>query len=271
MNNTTLVIYHGGCVDGFTAAWVARDGLAFLGIAEVEFMPRKYGDEAPDVTGRDVYVLDFSWPREEMLKMKEQAKSLVVLDHHKTAESELSGLEFAEFDMERSGAGMTWDHFYPGAARVPLVNYVEDRDLWRFRLPGSKEVNAFIQSCPHTFEDWDVMNSTSLVEMKARGQGALDYINRYVREMKGQSRMLTFRGHRIPVVNAPYIGTSELVGALAEGHEFAMGWFQRGDGKYQYSLRSKGEFDVSELAKEFGGGGHKNAAGFVTSALIVIA
>ncbi len=33
--------------------------------------------------------------------------------------------------------------------------------------------------------------------------------------------------------------------------------------RYKFSLRSKGELDVSRLAQEFGGGGHKSAAGFV--------
>lgn len=42
----------------------------------------------------------------------------------------------------------------------------------------------------------------------------------------------------------------------------ALGWWQRFDGKFQFSLRSRGDIDVSEIAKKFGGGGHKNAAGF---------
>ena len=42
----------------------------------------------------------------------------------------------------------------------------------------------------------------------------------------------------------------------------------RGHGVFNYSLRSKGDFDVSELAKRHGGGGHKNAAGFQSPALL---
>ncbi len=41
---------------------------------------------------------------------------------------------------------------------------------------------------------------------------------------------------------------SKLVGHLAESAPFAVGWFQRADGLYQYSLRSCGDFDVSSLA-----------------------
>ena len=40
------------------------------------------------------------------------------------------------------------------------------------------------------------------------------------------------------------------------------------DGRFQYSLRSRGDFDVSELAKKHGGGGHKGAAGFVVDELV---
>jgi len=42
----------------------------------------------------------------------------------------------------------------------------------------------------------------------------------------------------------------------------AVAFFKEWDnGEYRVSLRSKGEIDVCQVAKQFGGGGHKNAAG----------
>ncbi len=38
---------------------------------------------------------------------------------------------------------------------------------------------------------------------------------------------------------------------------------QTGDAQYKVSLRSRGEVDVERIARAHGGGGHKNAAGFV--------
>jgi len=255
-----VVIYHANCIDGFTAAWVAyqcfRD--------DAVYVPASYGDVPPDVTDREVVIVDFSYPRDVLLSMKERARSLIVLDHHKTAAEALDGLPFAEFDMERSGAGMVWDHFH-GGERPWLVDYVEDRDLWRFKLPHSKEINAWIGACRRdSFADWDKLAATSLDEVIKKGDAVLAYVDRYVHEMCAQARTVRFEGYDVPIVNAPYICISELVGELAKSAPFAVGWFQRADGRYAYSLRSRGPdgVDVSEIAKRFGGGGHRNAAGF---------
>ena len=81
---SNLVIYHGSCPDGFTAAWVARSVLE-LEPGGVEFHEGVYGQDPPDCTGRDVYLLDFTYPPNTMLTIYGQAKSLTVLDHHQTA------------------------------------------------------------------------------------------------------------------------------------------------------------------------------------------
>lgn len=270
----TLVIYHGNCIDGFTAAWACWKRYG----AEAEYFPATYGAngadvELPDVTGRDVVMVDFCTGRDQLLRIHDAAKSFRVYDHHKTAEACCRGLSFCTFDMNRSGAGLAWDFLCPlvdiwapdvNLQRNWLVNYVEDRDLWRFVLPTSKEVNAYVSAQTQTFATWDAMAFDETPESAAlKGAGVLAYIDRYVHEMSKHARPSRFCGHdSIPVVNAPYINTSELVGHLAESALFAVGWFQRDDGLYQYSLRSRGEFDVSALAKSLGGGGHRNAAGF---------
>lgn len=260
-----LVIYHGKCIDGFTAAWCA-----WLKFGEqAEYYPGTFGEPAPDATGRDVLIVDFSYPRNVLLAMKREANTLRVLDHHKTAQRDLEGLDFCLFDMERSGAGLTWDEL-TGIPReyAPLVNYVEDRDLWRFKLLGSKSVNALVGATEQTFSAYSELNELIMsnpCQAVELGGAVLKGVDRYVKEMAGQARLGVLAGHTVPVVNAPYINTSELVGYLAEINDlapFAVGWYQRSDGKYAYSLRSRGAFDVSEVAKLFGGGGHKNAAGF---------
>lgn len=260
-----LVIYHANCIDGYTAAWVAW--LRF-GDADTEYVPASYGDAAPDVTGRDVFIVDFSYPRSVMLAMKESASHVLVLDHHKTAQAALEGLPFAIFDMNRSGAGLAYDELHGRAARPWLVDYVEDRDLWRWALRDSKEVNAWIGACKReSFADWSVLHDAGVQAARARGEAVLTFIDRYVSEMVKQARLVDFEGHRIPIVNAPYINISELVGKLAESAPFAIGWFHRADGLYAYSLRSRGTdgVDVSEIAKKYGGGGHRNSAGFAVA------
>lgn len=257
------VIYHANCIDGFTAAWCAWRAYGDT----ATYVPAQYNEAPPDVTGDDVLILDFSYKRNALLEMKAAAKSLRVLDHHKTAEEDLRGLDFCLFDMNRSGAGIAWDELH-GGRRPRLVDYVEDRDLWRWALLSSKPINAWIGSWNFAFDDWsgiahDLEQPTDAV--RASGDAILRKEHRYVESMRKEARVVEFAGHAVPVVNAPYLNTSELVGALSEGQPFAVGWFQRADGKYQYSLRSRGDFDVAALAETFGGGGHKNAAGFTVA------
>lgn len=263
LENRRLVIYHGDCVDGFTAAWACH---RLYGDGPEYFAAKYAGDGAddalPDVTGRDVVMVDYCTGRDQLLRLYAQARRLVVLDHHKTAEAACAGLDFCVFDMERSGAGLAWDELI-NKPRPWLIDYVEDRDLWRFALPDSKAVNAFVAVQPMTFENWDRLLSRDVADAATAGRGVLSFIDRYVHAMALHARRIVFAGYRdIPIVNAPYVNTSELVGHLAEGALFAVGWFQRGDGMYQYSLRSRGDFDVSALAQRYGGGGHKSAAGF---------
>lgn len=263
-----LVIYHGNCVDGFCAAWVLCREFG----GEADYFAAHHGQEPPPVAGKHVYLVDFSYPRETLLRIASEANSVLVLDHHLTAQKDLSGLEAPNleiiFDMERSGAGLARDRFEPELESW-LVDYVQDRDLWRFALPDSEAVNAYIGTLKQTFEAYQRAHEELTATDAARlGRGAYAYKAHYVEQMRKQARRVRFAGHDdIPIVNAPYVGTSELVGALSETALFAVGWFQRSDGKIAFSLRSRGEFDVSALAERFGGGGHKNAAGFQLGSL----
>lgn len=282
-----LVITHGSCRDGFCAAWVVRRKFPD---AEIHFA--YYGKEPPDVTDRDVIMVDFSYPREVMSWLAVECRSLVVLDHHKTAEAALAGWgqdmdpfnvntprggrgPYVLFDMNRSGAGLAWDYFFAGELRPWLVDYVEDRDLWRHKLPHSHAVNAYIGVLQFDFDVWDrVDRSTPVTAAAHLGDMVVQKVTQYVAEASKNLRWCGLPvgdGHyRVPVVNAPQVDISELLDAVIREHDppFAVGWWQRFDGLFQYSLRSRGDFDVSAIAKTFGGGGHKNAAGFQSATMV---
>lgn len=282
---TPLVIYHGHCRDGFCSAWVASRFLE-----DAEFFPADYGTEPPLalIEGRDVYVVDFSYPRPQMVAITAYSKSLTVLDHHKTAEADLKGFEAESrelgrdvtvvFDMERSGAGITWDWLTarerPGqyVTRPWLVNYVEDRDLWRFNYLDSEAVNAYIATLPFEFSEWSKADALGLDEVVQRGEIAQAKTRQYIREcLAANAQLVEFDGETVPLVNAPQVDISELVRELLDQTDdapFALGFWQRGDGKFAYSLRSNEGFDVSEVALRYGGGGHAQAAGFVSDEIV---
>jgi uncharacterized protein len=270
-----LIIYHNNCPDGFCAAVIAHKRYP-----EAVLMPRDHGLEPPyeEVAGKDVLVLDFSWgTREQNLELARRAKSFRILDHHKTAQAVLEGLDFATFDMNRSGAGLTWDYIFGknsefaelstspmGKPRPWYVDYVEDRDLWRKVLPNTDEVNAYIMTLPYDLVSWEVLVAMKTYEEAAfKGRGALAHIEHYVREALPHGQKGVLAGYPALIVNALYMNISEVAGELAKLCDgIGIGYFERGDGIMQFSLRSRNDVDVSAIAKLLGGGGHKNAAGF---------
>ena len=268
----TIVIYHGGCPDGFTAAWAFR---ALRPEARPEFHPGRFGEAPPDVRGKHVYVLDFSYPRETLVRMHEAAASLLVLDHHKTAQADLGGLPFCVFDMDRSGAGLTWDHLAaasPAPAPRPwLVELVEDRDLWRFRFGDrTRQVSAYLATIPMTFEAWDELSAAGPEAAEAKGAAIQSYIDSYGEKACEHALYRKLGGHVVPVINIFYENCSDHLARLCQlhpQHAFAASFFLGRDGRWLFSLRSIGEFDVSAIARQYGGGGHRNAAGFDVPAL----
>lgn len=258
-----LVIYHGpGCPDGFTAAWVAW--LYFRG--EADFHPAQYGQEPPDVAGRDVYVLDFSYKRSAMLGMAGRAAKVVVLDHHKAARRELEGLSggnlLVVFDMQKAGCRLAWEHFFPGRPVPWIVSYVEDRDIWKFYLLHSREVSAAISSYPFDFQTWQNLVTLGHDALIPDGAAILRYKDQEVIRICLNAREVVVGGHRVLAANT-CLHFSEVADRLAEGRPFGACWFIRPDGKRQWSLRSReGGIDVSEIARQYGGGGHECAAGF---------
>jgi oligoribonuclease NrnB/cAMP/cGMP phosphodiesterase (DHH superfamily) len=289
-----ICIYHGNCDDGFGAAWVVRK---FFG-NDVQFFPGIYGKEPPEVGGKNVLMVDFSYKRpvlEAMLQSGDvkQASTILILDHHKTAAEDLAGIAFPEdsydpatwrnkweafcewpvraiFDMDRSGAQIAWDYFSDGEDRPQFIDLIGDRDLWKFQYGDvTKRFSAALRTYPMTFEAWDRIADTP-EDLVAEGTGILRAHNANIQKFVADAYWDYVGDYFVPVANVPYHYASDTAHALLTIFPEAMFtacWFRRGDGMIQWSLRSEdGRMDVSEIAKRQGGGGHRNAAGFQLSA-----
>lgn len=268
-----IVIFHDKCPDGIAAAWAASKLYGDL----ATYAPASYGDPPPPVadaeTGepRDVLILDFSYPRDALVRLHAEARSVLVLDHHKTARENCEGLAFCTFDENRSGAGLAWDVLHPNEPRPWLIDYTEDRDLWRHALPHTHEVNAWLREQPRTLAGYDAAAATPLDVARALGREILAEQRVYIETVKARATLAVLAGHVVPVVECGPHCASEIVGELADGHPFAAAWEVR-DGLARYSLRSRGEgLDVSTIARQFGGGGHRNAAGFSSPSPVHVA
>lgn len=251
----TLILYHAHCSDGFGAAYAAWKALD----TRADYLAVNHGESAPDVTGRDVVMLDFAYPRAVTLDLAGRARSLLILDHHKSAAADLSDQSFARFDMTKSGCVLAWEHFHPNAPVPELLRYVQDKDLWDWKLPDSQEVSAALSSYPLDFRMWDAFKVSELVR---EGRAIRRYQGQLVREICSQARHGEFAGHEVPIVNTPVL-QSYVGNALARGEKFVLAWHERPDGSVRVSLRSTdGGLDVAEIARRHGGGGHERAAGF---------
>ncbi|WP_372395226.1 phosphohydrolase (plasmid) [Azospirillum sp. HJ39] len=274
MITDTIVIYHGGCADGFGAAWAAWGMLG----NSAEYVPGKYGEDPPDVTGKDVFLLDFSYKRPALEAMIAVAASVVVLDHHKTAQADLepllkSGALDGEFDMNCSGAAMAYKYFFPtesffGRKTPSLIRHIQDRDLWRFELDGTREIHAALISRPFDFQvwnefAWDLENPSRRPLLIAEGAAILRSHDKLLGDLLGAStREMVIGGVSVPVANLPWSMASDGGNRLSVGQPFAASYYDGQDARH-FSLRSQADgADVSEIARRYDGGGHARAAGF---------
>jgi oligoribonuclease NrnB/cAMP/cGMP phosphodiesterase (DHH superfamily) len=271
-----LIIYHAECPDGFAAAYVAHKAMTEDPAHQVTCVPAAYqSGKVPEFEdGTTIFVVDFSFPKTVLADMAKRAAKIIVLDHHKSAQADLEGADIVgvdiKFDMSKSGAVMAWEHFYPGMPVPPLLQYVQDRDLWHWKLPNSKEINAGLwRGTPREFTEWDSLFELDLEHAKdillVKGQAIATSDTFFIESLCRKPQTMIVAGYKVPAVNTPVL-QSEIGHHLLQTNPdapFAVAWSMDEKNQFSYSLRARtGGFDVSAVAKQFGGGGHAAAAGF---------
>jgi hypothetical protein len=268
-----ICFYHAGCPDGFGAAWAAWKAWGPQG----EYRPRGHDDalRPQELAGAEVVFADIAPPNAGLRQLAREAARVLVLDHHVSAlerfraEPDLAAEVAARghevrFDLEHSGATLAWRHFHPDAPPPALLRYVEDQDLWRWRLPDSEAVNAAIHSYPRRFEVWDELAKAPVERLVAEGVPIARAQRIEVERALLSAHAVTVGGLRLEAVNALFL-RSQIGHELASRrvHGAPCGVVYRVTGRrIDCSLYSIGDFDVSRLAARYGGGGHRNAAGF---------
>lgn len=267
-----VILYHGNCFDGFTAAWVLKRSDEW---SDANFIPVSHGDEPPPgLLGKHVLIVDFSYKRPVLEKLLTKVESLTIWDHHASAALDLHEFPGAFFDMDRSGAGLAWD-LAIGSPRPWLVNIVEDRDLWRFKFEETKACIAYLASQEFSFENWTWIFELGGDEVARRGEAILGYIKQYGRNALENTRMECMQinggiARTVPTVNIPYMNASEHLHELLERNPTAMfvvSYFRQADGRWRLSFRCRDDYDVAQLAEFYGGGGHQKAAGAIVDVL----
>jgi hypothetical protein len=271
-----VCFYHGGCPDGLGAAWAVRRAWGDAG----RYEPRGHDDELPlaELRGATVAFVDMAPANGALRALAQVASHVLVLDHHVSSRDRLqadpalgadlrSGGHRVHFDLEHSGAVLAWRHFHGEAPLPALLAYVEDQDLWRFELPRSREVNAAVAAQPLRFDVWDRLADTPVEQLAEEGVPLLRAQRAEVARALAAAAPVWIGGLRLEAVNA--VSHRAQIGhelAARAAHGTAAGAVYRVSGRrVDVSLYSIGALDVAALAARYGGGGHRNAAGFSVS------
>lgn len=302
-----LIAYHANCLDGFTAAWVTFNSLSSQGylctLKEMFYTNKSIGELLLALDAeyyKYLYVVDFSLKKDVLRKITISMMNLniIVLDHHKTAFEEycpeyiLGGIEpDSYFNNMVEGAEILLDNSMSGAAICSkwfshpkdvsswLVAYVSDYDTWQYKYGDvTKYVNKYLQLQDKTLERWDTISQLfeqkdSFAEILSVGKNLQETHDKRVVEIAYRAVDITLTGETGLAVECPKEFVDDVGHALAVdcGTFGLMYRVNIGKNEITWGLRSEPGYDVSALAKKFGGGGHACAAGFVGKLLPEIA
>lgn len=287
-------IYHGNCADGFASAWAVDQAFKEQKLSSnpvdwndpsLKLVAGVYQNpfDKEAITDAHVIIVDFSYKRSVIRAMSNFCRSITIIDHHKTAIADLEQIELDEdvkcpiytrFDTQNSGAMLTWNYYFPANKSPRLLQHIEDRDLWKFRLPGTRDIQANLFSYPYDLPTWDSIIRAFDQSEQYRHDFIVAGSAIERKHFKDIAELTTVGMHykriggvRVPCLNVPYTLASDagnsMCQATGDKPQFAACFFINGNDEAVFSLRSLDEGqDVSEIAKLYGGGGHKNAAGF---------
>lgn len=258
-----VVLYHADCPDGFGAAWAAWKKFG----NKADYLAVFHQQPAPKgLKNKKIYLVDFCYPISEMEKLKKEAVSVVVIDHHITANSAIKIADDYLYKNNNSGSVLSWRYFYPKKPVPKLLLHIEDVDLWRFKLPFTRELTGLLESFDFDFRIWNKIaanlnNPKKFKESVRDGKTILRYQKEILNHLLRQADKVKFNGYEVLAVNSP-VFNSELGHFLSRKKPpFGIVWY-RNNHKNFFSLRADGKIDVAKIAKKYGGGGHKSAAGF---------
>lgn len=268
-----VCIHHAGCPDGFGAAWAVWRAWG----DDADYVSRGHDDpfRPESFTDKHVVFVDIAIPNEPLRRLGELAAQVVMLDHHVSnrdhfdAEPSLAGTLAAEghvvrFDLSHSGAVLAWQHFHPELPVPPLLCYVQDQDLWNWKLPRSEAVNAAIGSYSRRFDTWEALAKRPIEALADEGESIVRAHETDVRRLLRTSHPVAIGAKRVEAVNSPLL-RSRIGHALALRAKYGVPWgllYRVSGDRVDVSLYSIGDLDVAVIAREHGGGGHRNAAGF---------
>lgn len=258
------VLYHGGCPDGFGGAYAAWKKFGDA----AEYIPVKHGKPAPEnLAGKKLYFVDFCYTQEIMEALVSVAAHITVLDHHLGNKDVVEKMPEYVFDEKRSGSTIAWGYFHPDVPVPMLLKYVEDGDLYLFKLPDSRAAIAYMYAQPFHFDTWDTLaekleNAAERSALIERGKVYAEHFAILVEQIANKATLVSFEGFECYLVTAADMFSSDVGNRLAHANPPLGITINLHADTMNVSLRSDPSVDVSVLARKYGGNGHPQASGF---------
>lgn len=280
-----VVFYHHPCIDGIGAAylvWQNYQGRCLM-------HAWSYGQDLPHTGNRDLIFVDICPTFQQLCQALDSAGTITIIDHHMDrctsvmddwdtacAEADANELNSRRDDVtfivnkDMSGTMLAWFAYSRNPDEMPMwVEWTSDGDLWRFKHEDTHYFRAYCKTIPLTLRSWDAMVNlpdSLLISMGRLADAAMDM--RVEAAAKTAHVERTFNGVTWALCNAEGSIASELGAYLcsANGADVDVAIIYQVDEKeqtFKLSIRSTDQSAVSALAvaKQLGGGGHKNAAG----------
>lgn len=269
-----VVLYHND-IDGFGAAWAAWKKMG----KKADYIPIQYKGKTnilpKGLKNKELYLVDLCFDADTMKRLLKENNKLVVIDHHIGRKNEVKISTDYLFDLNSSGAGLSWKYFFPKKNTPRLLKHIEDYDIWKFKLPYTRELLASLNIYEMNFKKWNIIaadfeNAVKRKKYIDEGKVIVKYQNDLIKKIAGYGEKAIFEGHKVFVVNSPIL-ESEIGNYVVKNKKvIGLVWSNRNGGRdfFKGSLRGDGKVNLSDLAQKYGGGGHKVAAGFTFNAEI---
>lgn len=262
-----IFLYHKNCYDGFGAAWAAYKKFG----SRADYIGVNHGEPPPaGLKNKNVFLVDFSYPEKITKRLLKITKSLAIIDHHISAAPLMKLIPNHSYALNHSGAVLTWMYFHPEKAVPHLLSHIEDIDLWKFKLPYTKELMASLNINDYDFAVWnrianDWQNAKRRKKYIEEGKIIIKYQKSVIETLIRYAEKVNIGGIKTLAVNSPIL-MSEMGETLVKKMPPIGIIWSRKNGRVIVSLRSNGKTNVARLAERFGGGGHKASAGFTWGA-----
>lgn len=257
-----------------------------LNSAVYEFKDNKVTVE--DMKDMELYVVDYSFPVKHFKTYIPLFKSILVLDHHKTAIDEYTnqfyhtegknGWMFIKpsenseivFSTHESGAKLTYMFLNEDKEVPSYIELISDRDLWTFKLENSKKFHHGLML--HELNDFNVidtlMNSflNDIVNIGGKYEVALlERIEKIIRSnVIDITVKIAGQEYKCGLVNSYLDIASDLCDSVIynHGYDISIAYTMQKNADVSCSVRSRKGIDSSKISLMYGGGGHANSSGF---------